>query len=542
MLVVGACFAALIAITWPLVPDMASAGRLDSGDGRYSIWNVAWVAHALLTHPSTWLDANIFWPHHGTLAYSEMNLVAGILGLPAYLVTHQALVTHNFAVVVALLLCAVLTWRLVRRLTGSSGAGLVSAILFTFCSYVQGHSAHVQLLMTFVIPLMMLAFHRLRDEPNWKTSVALGLSVATAGLACGYYGIYGGIVLGLAALIFARPEPKYWLALLGAVVVAGAVVAPAFVPFARARAASGAEPVRDEVAAQATSADFHDYISSPMRLEILIVPAQWDAPVHEYLSPGPVLLILVLIGSWVVLGGRSSVAATPLTERRLWWGYVGLTVFAVWASFGPAAGLYSGLMRVVPYMDFLRAPRRLGLNVAFSLAILGGFGARALIGKSRWVLAALVLLAVADRYTGWYLRPAEAIPEVYSILKTLPTGVVVDYPFPYVQNDLHQHTKAMYYSTVDWMPRVNGYSDVLPLDFLEAALPLNEFPAMPTFPLLHKYQVRYVIWRLEAFKRDPASMKVLTDRIKVASPYIRPIFKDDDAWLYEIVSWPAEAR
>jgi hypothetical protein len=95
---------------------------------------------------------------------------------------------------------------------------------------------------------------------------------------------------------------------------------------------------------------------------------------------------------------------------------------------------------------------------------------------------------------------------------------------------------------VDWMPRVNGYSDVLPLDFLEAALPLNEFPAMPTFPLLHKYQVRYVIWRLEAFKRDPTSMKVLTDRIKVASPYIRPIFKDDDAWLYEIVSWPAEAR
>ncbi|HEY6357161.1 MAG TPA: hypothetical protein VIX35_02890, partial [Vicinamibacterales bacterium] len=91
-------------ITWPMVPHLGSVGRLDSGDGRLSIWNIGWVDHAILTDPAHLLDANIFWPHRGTLAYSEMNLVAGVLGLPAYAFTHNAVAAHNTAVLTALLL------------------------------------------------------------------------------------------------------------------------------------------------------------------------------------------------------------------------------------------------------------------------------------------------------------------------------------------------------------------------------------------------------------------------------------------------------
>src|SRR5580692_5309694 len=58
-------------LTWPLVPRLGTVGRLDSGDGKLSIWNIGWVDHAILTDPRHFLDANIFWPHRGTLAYSE---------------------------------------------------------------------------------------------------------------------------------------------------------------------------------------------------------------------------------------------------------------------------------------------------------------------------------------------------------------------------------------------------------------------------------------------------------------------------------------
>ena len=54
----GAVLTALL--TYPTVRFFASGGRVDTGDGRFSIWNVAWVAHALLRDPAHLYDANIF--------------------------------------------------------------------------------------------------------------------------------------------------------------------------------------------------------------------------------------------------------------------------------------------------------------------------------------------------------------------------------------------------------------------------------------------------------------------------------------------------
>ena len=58
---------------------------------------MAWVAHALATDPAGLYDANIFVPHRDTLAYSENNIVAGVLGLPAYLLTGNPYATHNLS-------------------------------------------------------------------------------------------------------------------------------------------------------------------------------------------------------------------------------------------------------------------------------------------------------------------------------------------------------------------------------------------------------------------------------------------------------------
>jgi hypothetical protein len=71
-----------------------------------------------------------------------------------------------------------------------------------------------------------------------------------------------------------------------------------------------------------------------------------------------------------------------------------------------------------------------------------------MVGRS-WALAPLVVVCALDRYAGWPAMEAEPIPKVYRVLATLPRGVVVDFPFPYVPNDLHHHTRAMYNSTAD---------------------------------------------------------------------------------------------
>lgn len=50
-----------VAMTWPLAAGLTRLGRT-TADGLYSIWNVAWVAHAISSAPRRLFDANIFHP------------------------------------------------------------------------------------------------------------------------------------------------------------------------------------------------------------------------------------------------------------------------------------------------------------------------------------------------------------------------------------------------------------------------------------------------------------------------------------------------
>src|SRR5262249_14875996 len=83
----------------------------------------------------------IFYPHTNTLAYSESNLGAGVLAIPAYWTTKNALAAHNFAALVGLLLSAAALFYLVRVLTGDGEAAAVSAIGFGFTTFVVAHGA-----------------------------------------------------------------------------------------------------------------------------------------------------------------------------------------------------------------------------------------------------------------------------------------------------------------------------------------------------------------------------------------------------------------
>ena len=101
-----------IVMTWPLAAKMGHLGRVDNGDGQFSIWNVAWVARTLVVDPAHVFDANIFYPHKRTLAYSESNLGAGALAIPVYWATRNPFAALNFVVLLSFVLAALLalTW------------------------------------------------------------------------------------------------------------------------------------------------------------------------------------------------------------------------------------------------------------------------------------------------------------------------------------------------------------------------------------------------------------------------------------------------
>ena len=105
-IVLAGAAALTAALTYPLAFKAGHVGRAADADGQFSIWNVAWVARTLIIDPLHVYDANIFYPHRGTLAYSEGNLGTGLLAVPAYWATGNPYAAHNFALLLAFVLSA----------------------------------------------------------------------------------------------------------------------------------------------------------------------------------------------------------------------------------------------------------------------------------------------------------------------------------------------------------------------------------------------------------------------------------------------------
>src|SRR5665213_855549 len=80
-----------IVMTWPVITGLGHLGRTRGADadGEFSIWNVSWVARTLVADPANLFNANIFYPHKRTLAYSEANVLEGALGVPVYWLTRN---------------------------------------------------------------------------------------------------------------------------------------------------------------------------------------------------------------------------------------------------------------------------------------------------------------------------------------------------------------------------------------------------------------------------------------------------------------------
>jgi hypothetical protein len=535
---VGAVLAVLM--TWPMMSAPGSLTRMDTHDGKFSVWNVAWVAHALTADPANLFNANIFYPHTGTLAYSEANLVAGAVAAPVYAATGNPILAHNIVVYLALVLAFVLTWQLVRRLTGSDWAGYPPAAAFAFSAYVSAHTAHIQLLLVFVVPMVLLVWHWFADAPSARRGAGLGVTLTVAVLACAYYGIMMGLAVGFAALWFARgqPSPKqYWMGLATAVFVAAITVAPVAVPYAALRD-QGMRDTLNVDEARSFSADHRTYMRGHSGPLTRLLPDDLRTSIDAYvgrtgevLFPGLIAVALAVIG----------LAAVSRVSGRDFAGfYLALTVVAVWASLGPRAGLYVWLADVIPFMSFLRAPARFGVLVLCGLAVFGGWGMAVLLQRVRSaaiVLTAVVVLAtVVEARVVWPLRPVPPVPEAYRLLAGLPRAGTVVLHFPYRSGEWFPHVEHMFWSMWHWQPLVNGYSDHIPQDVIDLAVPVNSFPSEDAFGILRARDIRYVAvdWRTY----NEAATSVMRSRFPPFAPYLRELFRGDDVSLYEIVAWP----
>jgi hypothetical protein len=536
---------AAIVMTWPLASGFTYLGRTsNSGDGRFSVWNVAWVAHALLTDSRRLFDANIFHPHRGTLAYSEANLGAGLLAVPVWALTGNAQAAHNSVVLFAFAASLVTAWLLVRRVTRDGAAAATSAALFAFCPFVFAHTPHIQLLMTAGLPLSLLMFHKLVDDPSPRRGVTLGLALAAQALSCAYYGIFAGLIVAYGSCFYAWVRRRwrssgYWIAIGSAAVVSMLAVLPFFLPYIQMQQETGFRRPLEESATY--SAYLRSYLASSAHVHhwMLGIIRNWNA---EVLFPGFLSIGLSVLG--LAHAWREPDTATPparvARDRETAIFYVSVGLLGFWTSLGPRAGLYTVLFHVVPVFSLLHAPGRTGIIVTLSLAVLAGFGVRALRRKSRVPRAVSVSLCAAalvelnDLPIDWRLpRP---VAPTYAVLAHMPRGALIEFPFFERRIDFHIHTIYMLNSTLHWQPLVNGYSDHIPQDFRDDAPIFASFPSRESFAAMRKRRVRYIATHRDLYGR--AVFPEIEARLDRFREYVRPVARDDNMQLYEIVAWP----
>lgn len=543
-----------VLMTWPLATGLGHLGRTrsDDADGQFSIWNIAWVARTVVADPLHLFDANIFHPHKLTLAYSEANILPGIAGAPAWWLTRNPWLTLNVVLLLGLASSFACTYLLLLYVTGSRVGGTCGGIVYAFCPYVFSHLSHIQLLMTGGIPLSMLMLHRLVDtwrlqpEGTPSTPVAsgfsrkaltLGLALAAQALSCAYYGVFAGLMVGFAALLLAvsrgllRNRP-YWSSIAIAAVTSLVIVGPFFVPFKLVQAESGFGRSVEDTARW--SARPHGYlVSSANAHRWLLEWARQFGPWDEVLFPG---LFALIAGS----AGMVIAARRASRDRETAWLYGTLAVLAFWGSFGPNAGLYR-VLYFLPTFSFLRAPSRLGLVVVLCLAVFAAFAVRALLNavapRARGAIAVVaVAAAIGDLIIvplQWYRAPI--IPSGYAALEGVPRGAIAEFPFYGERIAFPLHAQYMLFSTRHWLPMVNGYSDVIPLDFREAGVILGGFPSNDAFTALAKRRVRYIAVHWDMYAGRDAEIRA---RLEPFRPSLRVLSEDGRMSLFEVVRYP----
>ncbi len=536
-------------LTYPLIPKLDRIGRVNTADGAFAIWNVAWVANTLIVHPGRLFDANIFYPHRRALAFSEANIGAGVIAVPTWGLTGNPYLAHNSVVVFAFVMAAAGAYYLVRYLSGSREAAAVGAVLFAFCPFIFARTAHIQLLMTFGLPWSLLAFHRLIDRPTSRRAIALGLVLFVQALSCAYYGIFAGMMVGLGTGYFAVsrrlwPSTAFWGAIALAAVVALGLTAPFFLPYTQVQQDGFARTLDD---ARAYSANAGAWLASAAWAHRWWLPAVEGF--SEVLFPGIFLTLAGLAGAWRALARRgpdTSMAAAdqrpaPGVSREIAGFYVVVAVLAFWASLGPDAGLYRLFYETIPVFSFLRAPGRMGILVPLALVVLSSAAiAPWLHARPRrvWPTTALVLLAALELNGAplTALRDAPPVPDAYRALAQLPQGPVAEFPYFYRRSDFPRHADYMLGSTYHWQPLINGYSDHIPQEWRDTVVPLSSFPTREAFGILGRLGARYAVFHLQGY--DRRSRERLLERLTEYGRYLRPLVQQDDVWLYEIVDWP----
>ena len=507
---VTALFAVLtLVMTAPF--SLHAAGRVLSPgtDTDLMIWTLGWDVHALLAQPLHLFDANIFYPHHGTLAYSENLIGSVIVAAPVTWLTGNTVLAMNAVVLVATMLCGVGGFVLGRKLELSTPAAILCGIVFAFTPPRLARLDQVHIATIQWMPFALAYLHvYLKDGRARDVRIAIGfftLQALTSGHGAAFLTL--GVIVVLAVALV-RGAPLAFSRRLRDVGIAGVLlllpVVWVYLPYRAAQLDVGLRrPLNDW-----SSLSWSSFVTSPSHVQnwlVSLLPASRvlrQAP-DAWLFPGVLVIVLSLLAFWPRRAHVSG--ARPVAVDRATYVVMFLATLAIAA--GPPYGIWRWLYWL-PGLSFVRVPSRFLMLGLLALAVLSGYGfdrVTAAWASRRRALGAVVVSALLLGEFAFVpldgVRFSAEPPAADRWLDAQPKPfAVVDLPIPDSTNFVVRDRAAsafMLHSMAHWQPIVEGYSGIQPPDYGDLYWPITRFPDEASLRLLSQLQIRYAIVHLD---------------------------------------------
>jgi hypothetical protein len=375
----------------PIYDGTHPGGAFLASDQRFTVWLVSRNARTLATHPWRFFDGEHCYPARRSLALTDPGISAGILGIPARLLTGDPVATFNVVWLEIAWIAALGMYLLVRHWTAVPAAGILAGLLFAFHVAKLWNVAHPYIDDSGWMVLAALFATRWFERGRWRDAIAFSTCAALQ-TAASFYALLAAVFvcspLGVwlpARFGVRRLRPGQVVFALGMLAATGFLVFSPFLAW------------RSEGVLSARGAQMHYAWSS-------YLPG-------GNLFPGWTICALLLAA--FALGRRRAVGAgrgdprfalavgTLLALAAATGGSDGEALRRALTAEGPPLplpNLYRILSGFIPGLEVVRAPSTIHSGVHVGWCALAGFGAAAVIraaGARFATWAALALLAVA---------------------------------------------------------------------------------------------------------------------------------------------------
>jgi hypothetical protein len=509
-----------LAMAWPLARHPAAWG-IPNPDVLGNTWAMAWVVHQAAADPAHIADANIYWPHAGSLGFTESLYPQALQAAPVLALGGPPLLAHNLVALLTFPLAGLGVFLLARRLTGSEAGAFLAGLGFAFCAHRFDHVVHVQSLSTQWLPLALLALVAAVEGRSRKWIVAVFAFALLQALSSGYLAVVMAVAAGI-TLLWLCLEARSLSGIAGpalALVLAAVVAWAAYAPHRAAQARYGLDRTKAEL-------------------------VHWSARMESYLDPGPepwLPHLRALRGGFrtgeplypgLMVLGLAAVGSASL--RRSAPARLGLALFGLGFLFslGPevrALGLTLPgpfeALRSFQSVRLLRTPSRMAVLALLGLGLLAAVGFARLSARwPRWrhpVFAALAALAMVEAFPAALLRlvrPVPPPPPAALWLAAAPRGPELELPW----DEAHDGALYVYWSTAHWQPMVNGWGGFEPPGNFSLGLLGRRWPGPGVARTLRGVGVRYVLVHtalLTDAQRERGSREPLPEGVRLAAAF-----------------------